>query len=229
MYLVMTICGLMNLYYIRFDSAANIMSFFLAISFVCVSVCLPIFYGYFYFKNFEAFKNGDKQYIEKYGTLVRELNLFRKGKTALVYPLIIMGRKLILVGFILVFIDKPLFSVIIINFSSLATGIALGWIYPHKSDISNNMELLNEFFVLITNYHMFCFTDFNNPQGKVFMGTSLVYITIINFLVAILVICLKSLINLKNFCRKRWVENKTKEARDHNTQIRMKNAIREHR
>ena len=162
MYLVMTICGLMNFYYVRFDSLANILSFFLAISFVSVSIGLPIFYGYFYFKHFQKFKNKDKKYFEKYGTLVEELNLFRKGKTALVYPLIVMARKVILVGFILVFIDKPVFSVIIVNFSSLATGIALGWIFPYISDISNYMDLLNEFFVLVTNYHMFCFTDFNN-------------------------------------------------------------------
>lgn len=74
-----------------------------------------------------------------------------------------MARKVILVGFILVFLDKPIFSVIIVNFSTLATAIALGWIFPYKSDISNYMEMLNEFFVLLTNYHMFCFTDFNNP------------------------------------------------------------------
>ena len=52
MYLVLTMCGLMNLYYIRFDSAANILNSLLAVFFLSVSVLLPIFYGYFYFKNF---------------------------------------------------------------------------------------------------------------------------------------------------------------------------------
>jgi len=48
------------------------------------------------------------------------------------------------------------------------------------------------------------------------MGTSLVYITIINFLIAILAIVLKSLIDLKLFCRKRWVERKIQDAREYN-------------
>ena len=70
MYLVLTICGLMNMYYIRFDSVANILSLSLAIIFISVSVFLPIFYGYFYFKHYEKFKNENKEYLEKYGCLV---------------------------------------------------------------------------------------------------------------------------------------------------------------
>jgi hypothetical protein len=60
MYLVLTMCGLMNLYYIRFDSAANILNFLLTIVFLSSSVLLPLFYAYFYFKNLEAFKAGNK-------------------------------------------------------------------------------------------------------------------------------------------------------------------------
>jgi hypothetical protein len=58
--------------------------------------------------------------------------------------------------------------------------------------MSNYLELFNEFFVLITNYHMLCFTDFNNPKGKIFMGSSLIYVTLINFAIAILAVLFKS-------------------------------------
>lgn len=75
--------------------------------------------------------------------------------------------------------------------------MALGWIQPYKSDLTNNLELFNEFFVLLTNYHMLCFTNFNNPQGKLFMGTSLVYVTIINFSIAILAVAFKSYLNIR--------------------------------
>jgi len=108
-----------------------------------------------------------------------------------------MARKLLLVGFILVFLKKPLFACFVVNFTSLATGMTLGWIQPYKSDLSNYLELFNEFFVLITNYHMLCFTDFNNPQGKVYMGTSLIYVTLINFVIAILVVLFKTCLNIK--------------------------------
>ena len=60
MYLVLTMCGLMNLYYIRFDSVANVLNFLLTVFFLSVSVLLPIFYGYFYFKKLESFKAGNK-------------------------------------------------------------------------------------------------------------------------------------------------------------------------
>lgn len=70
MYLVMTICGLMNLYYIRVDSTANILSLFLTVFFLLVSAFLPIFYGSFYFKHLEEFRGGNKKLIEKYGDLI---------------------------------------------------------------------------------------------------------------------------------------------------------------
>ena len=127
MYLVLTMCGLMNLYYIRFDSTANVLNLLLTVIFLSVSVLLPIFYGYFYFKNLEAFIAGNKKIKEKYGVLVEELNYFRKGKAALVYPLVVMVRKLLLTAFILIFLKKPLFACFVVNFTSLATGIILGW------------------------------------------------------------------------------------------------------
>jgi len=161
-----------------------------------VSVLLPVFYAYFYYKHLEEFRGGNKKLKEKYGDLIEELNYFRKGKMALAYPLVVMARKLLLAVFILVFVKKPLFTCFVVNFTSLATGMTLGWIQPYKSDLSNYLELFNEFFVLITNYHMLCFTDFNNPQGKVYMGTSLIYVTLFNFMIAILAVIIKSLIDL---------------------------------
>jgi hypothetical protein len=124
----MTVCGLMNLYYIRFDSAANILSLMLTTFFLSVSIFLPIFYGAFYFRHLESFRSGNKTLKDKYGALVEELNYFRKGNQALVYPLIVMARKILLVGLILVFLKKPLFACFVVNFTSLATGMALGWI-----------------------------------------------------------------------------------------------------
>jgi hypothetical protein len=55
---------------------------------------------------------------------------------------------------------KPLVSVVIVNFSSLAYGIIIGWYYPFKLRLTNRIELINEYFILCANYHLFCFTDF---------------------------------------------------------------------
>ena len=38
--------------------------------------------------------------------------------------------------------------------------IVVGYVTPFKERILNNMELINEAFVLLTNYHLFTFTDF---------------------------------------------------------------------
>jgi hypothetical protein len=83
---------------------------------------------------------------------------------------------------------KPLVSLVIINFSSLAYSIIIGWCYPFKDQVTNRIELINEFFILCANYHLFCFTDFVNPEGKEFMGSSLIYVTIANFAVSISVV-----------------------------------------
>lgn len=71
-----------------------------------------------------------------------------------------MGRKLLLVTFIVFFNAKPLASTIIVNFSSLAYGIFVGWVAPFVSASLNFIELINEYFILVANYHLFCFTDF---------------------------------------------------------------------
>jgi hypothetical protein len=72
-----------------------------------------------------------------------------------------------------------------VNFSSLAYGVIIGWHQPFKLKLTNRIELINEFFILCANYHLFCFTDFVTLQGKDAMGLSLIYVTIINFAISI--------------------------------------------
>lgn len=88
------------------------------------------------------------------------------GKPALLQPLLSMARKLFLVGSIVILEKKPLLCVILLNFSSLAYGCFVGWYQPFKLILTNRIELINEYFILIANYHLFCFTDFVTPAGK---------------------------------------------------------------
>ena len=96
-----------------------------------------------------------------------------------------MLRKLLLVGSVVVLEKKPLTCVVIVNFSSLAYGIFIGWYQPFKLRLTNRIELINEFFILCANYHLFCFTDFVTPPGKDVMGLSLTYVTMANFAISI--------------------------------------------
>ena len=83
-----------------------------------------------------------------------------------------------------------------VNFSSLTYGIYIGWYQPFKSIVTNRIELINEFFIRVANYHLFCFTDFVDPIGKETMGLSLIYVTLTNFAVSIGTLLIQSAIEL---------------------------------
>jgi hypothetical protein len=43
--------------------------------------------------------------------------------------------------------------------------VIVGYLWPFRSNVTNKMELFNEVCVLLTNYHLFLFTDFlQNPD-----------------------------------------------------------------
>jgi hypothetical protein len=70
----------------------------------------------------------------------------------------------------------------------------VGYVNPYDNLVSNRMDLFNETLILITNYHLFMFTDFLSDlemRGKV--GQSLVVVTIFNVAVNLSVVSLQSL------------------------------------
>jgi hypothetical protein len=82
-------------------------------------------------------------------------------------------------------------SLFAVNFQATFMMMLVGYIPPFKEKILNKMELLNEAFafVLLTNYHLFTFTEFApDVDAREFMGTSLIATTIINLLLNIGVI-----------------------------------------
>ena len=61
--------------------------------------------------------------------------------------------------------------------------IFLGYTEPFKLRVTNKLELMNEMFTMLVNYHLICFTDFvSDPKMRNFMGSSLTYISLINIL-----------------------------------------------
>ena len=78
--------------------------------------------------------------------------------------------------------------------------IVVGFVPPFKERILNNMELINEAFVLITNYHLLTFTEFlSDIETRQHMGTSLIVTTVFNLLINLGVI---SGVTLAIFSRK---------------------------
>jgi len=65
----------------------------------------------------------------------------------------------------------------------------VGYVPPFKQKILNRMEMFNEAFVLMTNYHLFTFTEFSpDVYARENMGNSLIAVTILNLVVNIGVI-----------------------------------------
>ena len=84
--------------------------------------------------------------------------------------------------------------------------ILIGYMKPYKDAQQNTLELFNEFFVLITAYHQFCFTDFiRNLDTRTIMGWSLVYSMIFSLIVSFGRITLNSLIGVYSNLRKPYL------------------------
>jgi len=65
---------------------------------------------------------------------------------------------------------------------------------PFTIKSENEVELFNEFFTLVINYHLMMFTDFvQDPQTRELIGNSLVYLTGGNFAINVLLIFVRSL------------------------------------
>ena len=88
------------------------------------------------------------------------LNFARMYKKALVYPIAGYFRKLLLISTLCFMQSSPLKSIQLSICSAQAMMIVVGEFPPFTDKTQNKMELINEFFVVFTNYHLFMFTDF---------------------------------------------------------------------
>ena len=75
------------------------------------------------------------------------------------------------------------------NFSALFALILAGMIRPYSLPEENTSEMLNEFGLLVLNYHMLCLTDFvGDPDTRETIGLSLCGTTTVILLCNIVVI-----------------------------------------
>lgn len=75
----------------------------------------------------------------------------------------------------------------VIFYSSLLT-IALLIKGAHEEKLGRNMELINELFLLLIQYHLFTFTDFVKPADtRVVMGYSIIAFTCLSIFVNIVI------------------------------------------
>ena len=156
-------------------------------------------------KFLELIKSSDTTFIARFGSMFIDKNIkrFDIGTKTLHFNLLSNLRKVLFVVTVVYMSEWPNFSIIFNIYQSLYIIILIGHMKPYKDTQLNTLELFNEFFVLITAYHQFCFTDFICDFDKrTIMGWSLVYSIIFSLIVSFGRITLNSLIDFYKNLRK---------------------------
>jgi hypothetical protein len=75
----------------------------------------------------------------------------------------------------------------------------VGLIEPFIQIQTNRLELINEAFTLLINYHLICFTDFvADPSMRKLVGLSLIYTSLSNILINLgLIVAFASLLGAR--------------------------------
>ena len=86
--------------------------------------------------------------------------------------------------FVIYFDSSLVFQFVIVVVSGIATVMLLALRRPFKSPIRNKVEILEECAIMITMYHIFCFTEFvPDPNVKHYIGYSLIASVLLHILV----------------------------------------------
>ena len=190
-YLFLGVCVALNLYYFRFDSYGNTINSLSAAILGTMIIIFPFFVIVFYNlpKNYEKIKSYQTEFLERFGSVLEGLNFLRLENYVLWFPFFSCLRKLLLIYVVVFMQSKQVMSIFAVNFQATFMIMLVGYIPPFKENILNQMELLNEAFVLLTNYHLHTFTEFTSDvDAREYMGNSLIVITAINLLLNIGVI-----------------------------------------
>lgn len=156
----------------------------------------------------ELIESSDPIFIARFGSMFIDKNIKRSdiGNKTLHYNLLCNLRKVLFVVTVVYMSEFPNFNIILNIYQSLFIIILIGYMKPYKDSQLNNLELFNEFFVLITAYHQFCFTDFiRDFNTRTIMGWSLVYSMIFSLLVSFGRITINSFIGVYKNLRKPYL------------------------
>jgi hypothetical protein len=81
--------------------------------------------------------------------------------------------------------------------------VYFGTVKPYVNGFLNKLEMFNEVCILLATYHLFAFTEFiENPETQFLMGWSLIVVTVLNLVVNMLIIVIKSLSQLVALIKK---------------------------
>jgi len=155
--------------------------------FALILFSLPFVIGIGYTLYFDQLTQ-DRKKREKYGMFLANLNTFRNGKTVILYPVFTIRK--IVFSFTLVFLQEfPNFSIFSINFQILSMIILIGLTKPFKKPRKNTLEILNEFSLLVVNYHLMSLTDWVfDADTRDAVGWSMIAVTTLGIAVNLVVL-----------------------------------------
>ena len=98
-YILLAICAALNLYHFYFNTFGNAVNSLITVVLVAVVIGLPFFIRFFYGskRNVDKIWNQEPEFINKFGSIVKPLNMHRHGRRVLSYLYMGMVRKLWLV------------------------------------------------------------------------------------------------------------------------------------
>ena len=127
----------------------------------------------------------------RYGSLYEELNLNEKWGLIAFRVWFLLRRIAIICALLL---TTHLWLQIITAFAQEVIAlIILGWMSPYKEKEKWKREILNEWFITLTIYHVICFTESNSFEMRTVMGYSFCFLLSFHVLYNILFIMFMAL------------------------------------
>jgi hypothetical protein len=182
-YILLAVCAALNLFYFNFDTFGNAVNSLVAVVILVIVIGMPFFVRCFYGnrRNVNKIWNQEPDFMNKYGSIIKPLNMHRHGRRVLSYLYVGMARKLWLVYMIVFLQEEVYWSLIMVNFQSVLMVMVVGETKPFLRKYENHLELFNEFSTLVVNYHLMMFTNFvPDLDTREQIGQSLVYGTCLN-------------------------------------------------
>ena len=86
-FLFLSMCGLLNLHYFKWDSFGNVINSSCALTIVCIIVTFPFTVAMLYQNDLveRLIRKRDNLFMNKFGSLAKGLALFREGKHVFTY------------------------------------------------------------------------------------------------------------------------------------------------
>ena len=180
-YLILFFASFVNILRPYTETGGQSLELGLSIMFFILTVAFPIYSGLFLYLNFDEL--GDRQMKIRYKPLYEELNLDKKW-SMIAFRVWFMLRRIAVICALL--LTTHLWLQMIIAFAQeIITLIIIGWMNPYDRRGKWRREILNEWFITLTIYHVICFTESNSIEMRTFVGYSFCFLLTIHVLISI--------------------------------------------